>query len=169
MEFYSKLCDWFEICLVTIGSILLGILTVMVFGEVVSRYVFGSSHDSVSELSQKFMLSAVFLNSGPVLRRGGHLILEFILTRIKGRTRVAIQAALMAITAIAALVLLWGAVQVTMGYIATGQVSLAQELKWPVWIYYISLPIGMFFLMLYALELFTKEVNSLSQAESLKG
>ena len=93
-------------------------MVVMVFGNVVLRYLFESGILVSEELSRFLFLWLTFLGAVVVLRRGGHLGFDTVVQVLPRAGRLLCRAVSSSLTLLACLVFLWGAwplVEVNMG------------------------------------------------------
>ncbi|MHC5654099.1 TRAP transporter small permease [Stappia sp. ICDLI1TA098] len=75
IEFYFRLLKWFMV-------LCLAGMVVLVFGNVVLRYVFNSGITESEEFSRWLFVWLVFVGSIVVLRENGHLGLDFIVNSL---------------------------------------------------------------------------------------
>lgn len=80
--FFNKL-DWFLKMLVVIGN---GIMLLLVFAQVITRYIFNYTPAFGEELARYLFVWIVFLSLPLVARYGGHMAIETITSRVKGAT-----------------------------------------------------------------------------------
>lgn len=81
-SFFNKL-DWFLKTLVVIGN---GLMLLLVFAQVITRYVFNYTPAFGEELARYLFVWIVFLSLPLVARYGGHMAIETITSRVKGAT-----------------------------------------------------------------------------------
>lgn len=152
----SEICGY--IC-----NIIIFILSVIIFYEVVVRYLFVKPTIWTTEISQYFLAALCFLGASYALKHKGHIMVDLFVSRLSSRTRNIFDA----IVGLAAL--LFCAVLGWQGYLLwyealTLQFTSETILTVPLWIVYIVFPIGMFLLCLqYVTEIIdgiTKFVES---------
>ena len=78
----ATLEKWFFQCLSILMVCLLSAMAVMVFGNVVLRYVFNSGLDMADELSRFSFIWLTFLGSVIAVREGGHLGVDFVIQKV---------------------------------------------------------------------------------------
>lgn len=83
MEKIFNILDWFLKLLVVIGN---GLMLLLVFAQVISRYVFNYTPYFGEELARYLFVWVVFLSLPLVARYGGHMAIETLTSRVKGAT-----------------------------------------------------------------------------------
>ena len=78
VEFAEKLMNLLEWIIVLIASLAMVLLTVVVFGEVLSRYVFKVPFVFTTEITALMFPWMVFLGAVAVQRNNGHLSITFL-------------------------------------------------------------------------------------------
>ncbi|MTD30591.1 TRAP transporter small permease [Planomicrobium sp. YIM 101495] len=81
----------FEKIFIYLSGIFLGLLSAIVFYEVIARYVFGSPTIWVSEISTYLLQFIVFFSMGYLLIKDEHLKVTFVLDKLKGRAKKAVR------------------------------------------------------------------------------
>jgi C4-dicarboxylate transporter DctQ subunit len=157
-----------ENLMVYFGNTLLLLITLMIFIEVVSRYIFGVSHGMVEENCQIFFLWVVFLCAGKVTKEDKHISISLIplLIEKKGNKRVerAYNIILHSSTILFAIILLYTGTLNVIQKKAAGAIS-CFEYVFPYWIYHLSLPVGAVLLIYWEIRKIKdiccqKEVNN---------
>ena len=104
MAFFLRLSGWLDWLFRAAIGILLLAATVLVFADVLLRYVFSYGLSWADELTQYMLLWMVFLGSGIAARQGAHISMEALLTALPGRIQrvnaVAVNAVCAALSAI---------------------------------------------------------------------
>ena len=77
--FFEKLLKY----LVIIAN---GAMLLLVFGQVITRYIFGWTPHFGEELARYLFVWVVFLSLPLVAKHGGHMCIETITSRVKGKT-----------------------------------------------------------------------------------
>jgi C4-dicarboxylate transporter DctQ subunit len=156
-----------ETVMVYFGNSLLLLITLMIFVEVVSRYVFGVSHAMIEENCQIFFLWMVFLCAGKVTKEDKHISISLIPLLVeKTDNRRLIQAYNIILhlpTIVFAIILLLTGLLNVIQKKAAGAVS-CFEYVFPYWIYHLSLPAGAVLLIYWEIRkikdiCYRKEVN----------
>ncbi len=63
-----------------------GLMLLLVFGQVITRYVFGWTPHFGEELARYLFVWVVFLSLPLVARTGGHMCIETLTSRVRGNT-----------------------------------------------------------------------------------
>ena len=124
-------------------------------GEIVARVFFHTTYDFVIDFSVWLAVWAVLLLGGPLLAEGGHVSVEFVREKLRGKSRLFLEAFNSLCT------LTYGAV------IALGGVLLVRSLyvkkavcpryfAIPMWVVELCVPIAMLIFTLYAVVEFYK-------------
>lgn len=134
----------------TIANVLLGLMLILVFVEVVSRYVFSVSHGSMEEIAKWAQIWVTYFMVGVVEKARGHINVDIFYSRLPKP----IQAILFIIFDIAIVVfgvlLFWSGVLVIQNWKLLGYVSSAIPV--PLWVIMLSAPLGACLLIFFALE-----------------
>lgn len=75
--------EWFLKALVIIGN---GLMLLLVFGQVITRYIFNYTPSFGEELARYLFVWVVFLSLPLVAKYGGHMAIETITSRVHGAT-----------------------------------------------------------------------------------
>jgi len=138
-----------DACVVLVcGSLLFGI-TILIFVQVIFRYVLQNSISWSEELTRYMMIWAVFLASGYVLSKGGHANIDMLVSRFSPKMRAVFEkGSLLLIMGFSCLIIRYGFVLMRFG---KRQVSSALEI--PMNYVYMAIPIGGALLVFYCLAL----------------
>lgn len=82
----AALAVFFEKLLKTLVILANGAMLLLVFGQVITRYCFGWTPHFGEELARYLFVWVVFLSLPLVAKYGGHMCIETITSRVKGRT-----------------------------------------------------------------------------------
>lgn len=91
MHMVIKSIERFERVFVYLSAIFMGLLSVMVFYEVISRYVFDSPTIWANELSTYLLQFIVFFSMGYLVIKDEHLKVTFFIDKVKGRASKALK------------------------------------------------------------------------------
>lgn len=83
---WKKFCDgldWVLKALIIIGN---GLMLLLVFGQVITRYVFNYTPSFGEELARYLFVWVVFLSLPLVAKYGGHMAIETLTSRVHGAT-----------------------------------------------------------------------------------
>ncbi len=117
--------------------------------EVFSRYLFHSSHGWVEEIVKLSMISSVFVVSGVVLKKGGHIRVDFILHKFGSQMKEMIELALNLIMLAVSVLFFYSGICVVQNYIAQGVTS-PTDLQLPMFVIFLPLPIGFALFSIYS-------------------
>lgn len=126
---------------------LLAAMSVLVFGNVVGRYVFGTSLAWVEEASRYMMIWCAFLGAGLALRAGAHIAVELLpdaLPRIPARF---LRATIALIVGLFLAVLVWLGLE----YAAFARLQRTPVLRLSMGILYLVIPVGSALCLLHLL------------------
>jgi TRAP-type C4-dicarboxylate transport system permease small subunit len=116
--------------------------------EVFSRYFFNSSHAWVEELVKLLIIYAVFISAGLTLLKGGHIGMDFLLEKFKGKYKEVIHLIINILTLVVSGLFFYGGCIVFMNYIERGVTS-PTEIELPLAVNYLPIPIGFALLVIY--------------------
>jgi len=126
----------------------IGLMLIIIFLQVISRYFFGYTASYSEELSRYLFVWVTFLSLPVVSRQGGHMVVGLLLERFTGeklrRLKIAGCICSMAFLAI----MVWQGIR--MVQLSVWQTSPAMEI--PMSYMYISIPLGCGGMLLLALE-----------------
>jgi len=161
-KLYSLIDIIYEKILTVFGELALLLIAFGAFFEVVSRYLFGVSHGMVSENILILFLLVVFLCAGLVTKKEQNVCVTLFSNMVERRSNDNLKR-------IYKIILSLGEVVFALILIYTGSISTIIKFNIqtfsifsyviPCWIYHLSLPVGMFFVLFYKFkqikELFT--------------
>ena len=70
---------WYACWVLIVGA------TILAFAAVVMRYCLGLGYIWLDEICRYSFIAMVYLWAGPIIRTGGHLRLEIVTSRLKGK------------------------------------------------------------------------------------
>lgn len=83
----KSLVHWYFKALELIMVLCLAAMCIMVFGNVILRHVFDSGINTSEELSRFMFIWLTFLGAIVAMREGGHLGMDMVVRRLRGRPR----------------------------------------------------------------------------------
>jgi TRAP-type C4-dicarboxylate transport system permease small subunit len=104
----KSLIHWYFKTLEAVMVLCLAAMCVMVFGNVVLRHVFDSGINTSEELSRFMFIWLTFLGAIVAMREGGHLGMDMVVRRLRGRARRAALLIGQVLVLFCCGVLLWG-------------------------------------------------------------
>lgn len=122
------------------------LMSVLVFINVIARFVFNNSLAFSDEISTYLFVLMSFMGTAIAARRRAHLGLSIVTDRVSPKTRTMIGIIMYVISAFFCLLIIIFGVQMVMSQYQLGQESAAMQ--WPEWIYGSFVPVGATFAML---------------------
>ena len=113
------------------------VMAVLVFANVVARFVFKHSLAVSDEMSTYLFVLMSFMGTAIAARRKAHLGLSIVTDRVSPKARIIIQ---MTVYAISALLIVVTGVQMVISQYRLGQET--ANMQWPEWIYGSFVPVG---------------------------
>lgn len=133
-----------------VACVAVSIMAVLVFVNVIARYVFGDSLAVSDELSTYLFVLMSFMGTAIAARRKAHLGLSIVTDRVSPRARMIINEVMYAISALFCLLIVIFGVQMVISQYQMGQET--ATMQWPEWIYGSFVPIGAAFAMIAFLQ-----------------
>jgi C4-dicarboxylate transporter, DctQ subunit len=160
VKLIAALGRWIERVETAFGNVVIAIMSIGVFLEVVSRYIFGSSHSVLEEFNPIMLVWLTFLTVGILTKRDRHVRMDIIRGKVSEKGKNVLD-----LIGYAAEIILIGFIGVT-GVLEVkllyelGTVS-ATDVAYPMYLAALCVPIGCAFILVHALEEFIKTVMSL--------
>lgn len=154
MKFLHKFSDFIEKRLNTLGGILIGVSTLLAIMEVVCRYFFRFTHSWAEELMLYTAIYGVFLVAGPNLKRGIHINIDLLVTRLSPKWREAMDFVANVTGLFTSLFLFYTGVRYVAFLKTVGVVS-TSSLEAPMYFILLIFPIGMGLLAFFYFEQLT--------------
>ena len=126
---------------------LMAAMSVLVFANVVSRYLFNHSFLWVEEISRYMMVWVVFIGSGLVLRYGAHIAVEAFQDVLPTRAAQATRALVVVVLAITFVAMTWLGVQ----YVRFAWDQETPVFNWNFGLIYLAIPIGSALMLIHLL------------------
>lgn len=133
MKFLEKLED-------TFCALALLVTALVLFANVVLRYVFSASTSWAEELIRYLMIWITFIGGSVCVRKGAHIRMDFLLTMLPARVASALTRLVFLISAVFCGLLFWYSLRLVMFTVELEQMSPALEI--PMWIPYVAMPLG---------------------------
>lgn len=121
-------------------------MAILVFVNVIARYVFNRSLAFSDEMSTYLFVLMSFMGTAIAAKRGAHLGLSILTDKVSAKTRMYIQIFTYAVSGIFCLLIVIFGIQMVMSQYQLGQETAAMQ--WPEWIYGSFVPIGAAFSMI---------------------
>jgi len=123
--------------------------TLLVVYGAIMRYILGISYLWLEEVVRYLCLSAAFIGCGPMVIKGGHISIDFLVPIFTNNSKRKLIFELLLVTAsmvMASLLIMWS-LPVLQAYGGSQTASL----QFPAWIPYSLLPMGMIFVIIFSL------------------
>lgn len=127
--------------------VLLAVMAVLVFANVVSRYVFNHSFIWVEEVTRYMMIWVGFLGSGLVLRYGAHIAVEALQDVLPTRAAQAMRVLVVVILAATFIALTWLGIQ----YVRFAWDQETPVFNWNFGVVYLAVPVGSLLMLVHLL------------------
>ncbi|MHB8708397.1 MAG: TRAP transporter small permease [Desulfuromonadales bacterium] len=133
-----KPLDWLEdaICVLTLGSV-----SLIIFGQVISRYFFEYTPLWSEELARYLIVWSIFIGVSVGVRENKHIGVDALLRFLPGKLKIASECLLNLIGIVVVAVLIWTSIQFISHTIDYEQLSPAMRI--PMYIPYLAMPIGL--------------------------
>lgn len=129
-----------------VACVCVSVMAVLVFSNVIARYVFNHSLAFSDEMSTYLFVLMSFMGAAIAARRKAHLGLTIVTDRVSPKMRLRINVVTYLISTLFCLLIVIFGVQMVISQYRLGQETAAMQ--WPEWIYGSFVPIGAAFAML---------------------
>ena len=133
-----------------VACVCVSIMAVLVFVNVIARYVFGNSLAVSDEMSTYLFVLMIFMGTAVAARRKAHLGLSIVTDHVSPRARLIISMVMYAISALFCLLIVIFGIQMVISQYQMGQET--ATMQWPEWIYGSFVPVGAAFAMMAFLQ-----------------
>lgn len=133
-----------------VACVCVSIMAVLVFVNVIARYVFGNSLAVSDEMSTYLFVLMSFMGTAAAARRKAHLGLSIVTDHVSPRARLIISMVMYAISALFCLLIVIFGIQMVISQYQMGQET--ATMQWPEWIYGSFVPVGAAFAMMAFLQ-----------------
>ena len=133
-----------------VACVCVSIMAVLVFVNVIARYVFGNSLAVSDEMSTYLSVLLGFMGTAVAARRKAHLGLSIVTDHVSPRARLIISVVMYAISALFCLLIVIFGIQMVISQYQMGQET--ATMQWPEWIYGSFVPVGAAFAMMAFLQ-----------------
>lgn len=128
-----------------VACVCVSVMAVLVFANVIARYIFNHSLAFSDEMSTYLFVLMSFMGTAIAARRNAHLGLSILTDRISPQARTVVNIITYGIAAFFCLLVVIFGVQMVISQYRLGQETAAMQ--WPEWIYGSFVPIGAAFSM----------------------
>ncbi len=133
-----------------VACVCVSVMAVLVFANVIARYVFNHSLAVSDEISTYLFVLMSFMGTAIAARRRAHLGLSIITDHVSPRARLVINISMYGISALFCLLIVIFGVQMVISQYQMGQET--ATMQWPEWIYGSFVPVGAAFAAIAFLE-----------------
>ena len=133
-----------------VSCICVSVMAVLVFANVIARYVFNHSLAFSDEMSTYLFVLMSFMGTAIAARRNAHLGLSILTDRVSPQARTILSVITYGIAAIFCLLVVIFGIQMVISQYRLGQETAAMQ--WPEWIYGSFVPVGAAFSMVAFIE-----------------
>lgn len=133
-----------------VACVCVSIMAVLVFVNVIARYVFGNSLAVSDEMYTYLFVLMSFMGTAVAARRKAHLGLSIVTDHVSPRARLIISMVMYAISALFCLLIVIFGIQMIISQYQMGQET--ATMQWPEWIYGSFVPVGAAFAMMAFLQ-----------------
>lgn len=141
----GKFFNWLDLflkALVVVGN---GLMLLLVFAQVVTRYVFSYTPYFGEELARYLFVWVVFLSLPLVARYGGHMCIETLTSRVKGPTLKFLNIMADIFTIVFLAIMVWCGIQMVMRTSYQTSPAMMIPMSWV----YVVIPFGCAVMLLY--------------------
>ncbi len=143
----GKWLEAFEKAIITVG---LGTATLLLFANVVARYLFHTGFTWVLELVQYLFAWVVLIGAAYGFRAGTHLGIDIVVEKFSAKNQKRIALLALSLCLLFVGLVFWYSIQYTLRIREWGDLSL--DLQIPQWIPYLAIPVGLGLMFLHLLE-----------------
>lgn len=143
-----SLLDFLEKILAILTILSIGVMLILIFAQVITRYVFGYTPPFGEEMARYLFVWTVFFSLPLLARKGGHMCIETITSRLHGATLKFFNIVADIFTIIFLAILSWQGVK--MVSFASFQTSPAMDISMS-YVYWV-IPLGSFVMLLFTIE-----------------
>lgn len=141
---------------------LLILILVLVFTEVISRYIFSQSHGSMEAIAKYSQIWIAFLAMGVVEKSRGHIKADVIFIRLPVKVQTGLMVGYDLITLTFCLALFKSGYDAASTWYSLGYSS-SSGLSYPLWIVMLAVPLGAVMLAFFGLEHLIRDIKALRQ------
>tara|TARA_Y100000766_G_scaffold68601_1_gene57504 strand:- start:45 stop:557 length:513 start_codon:yes stop_codon:yes gene_type:complete len=136
-----------------IAMVIVCIMVLALSGSALTRYISGHGFDWFIELPPALVSWLVFPLLGPLLKTGNHIEVDFVSTIMSSRNIKYIKCFVYLLSLISSFIFFKAGLDATLLFYNLGQM-MELEIDVPIWIMFLSFPVGFIIMGLFSLELF---------------
>ena len=148
--------DKIEKILNTVIILILTLMVIFVFSQVIARYVLGRPLRWSGEVSRHLMIWLVFIGSAVTFRNDGHLSIDILEKKLEGLKKKILRLLFLVIISVFLIFMIYYGFHHSINVHS----QIASAGRYPMSYVYSSIPIGGFFMFLFAIEKFIKIFKS---------
>jgi TRAP-type C4-dicarboxylate transport system permease small subunit len=157
---YSKFSEVLERAAEGLAAAIIGASALMIFIEVITRYVFNKTFGFLEEGPRLFLCFAVLPMLGILFKRGRHIYVEILPNSLKGRKKIILLTFIDLTMILGSVIFLMAGLSGTQVLLASGM-RVVGVLDIPQFILMLSIPIGAVILFLHSAESMVRHITSL--------
>ena len=147
-----------------VACVCVSIMAVLVFMNVIARYVFNNSLAFSDEISTYLFVLMSLMGTAVAARRGAHLGLSIVTDRVSPKVKMYINVFTYAVSAVFCLLIVIFGVQMVISQYTLGQETAAMQ--WPEWIYGAFVPVGGAFATIAFVQSIPKIIKDYKEQEA---
>ena len=136
-----------------IAMVIVCIMVLALSGSALTRYISGHGFDWFIELPPALVSWLVFPLLGPLLKTGNHIEVDFVSSILSSRNIKYIKCFVYLLSLISSFIFFKAGLDATLLFYNLGQM-MELEIDVPIWIMFLSFPVGFIIMGLFSLELF---------------
>tara|TARA_B100000683_G_scaffold131862_1_gene128802 strand:- start:62 stop:574 length:513 start_codon:yes stop_codon:yes gene_type:complete len=148
-----------------IAMVIVCIMVLALSASALTRYISGHGFDWFIELPPALVSWLVFPMLGPLLKTGNHIEVDFVSTIISTRKIKYIKFFVYLISLISSFIFFKAGLDATVLFYNLGQM-MELEIDVPIWIMFLSFPVGFIIMGLFSLELLLQTLNEIYKDRS---
>lgn len=149
----SKVCAGLDKVILSVSGACLGILTILIFIQVICRYLFHNSLSWSEEVARYLEVWIVFLCGAYALGHGQHVAMDLVITRVQPKVAALIEKIHSCTFVFFSIFMLIYSIQ----FMITEKTQCMASLSWvPKNVVYLALPISAVCMLIYSLSLLVK-------------
>lgn len=161
---YRQLSKRADDVMAMIAGIVVGLDLLLLFAAVVLR-PFGMGYAALEEFPRLWQSFLAFLMAAGILKAKGHIGVDLILMKLKGRQLAILEMVILCATAMAAFFLIISSVETLTALRSFGEMTVS-EVSFPMWYIYTAQVAGFLLLFLASLEMIVDRVILLAKGQT---
>ena len=146
-----------------IAMVIVSIMVLALSASALTRYISGHGFDWFIELPPALVSWLVFPLLGPLLKTGSHIEVDFVSTVMTQRTLRFVKLFVYFISLLSSVIFFKAGLDATMLFYNLGQM-MELEIDVPIWIMFLSFPVGFVIMGLFSLELLLTTIQEINKS-----